>query len=111
MKDFSRGLKLDPNNERYSGAEAYLYMGMIKFEKGDLKEAKKFFSRAVKLEPALILMDGVWQFAKDVFLHTLEYLYETEKEAQKQDQATLSIAATDYLSIKKYRISESKYFF
>ena len=33
MKDFSRGLKLDPNNERYSGAEAYLYMGVIKFEK------------------------------------------------------------------------------
>ena len=54
----------------------------------------------MKLEPALILMDGVSQFAKDVFLHTLEYLYETEKAAQRQDQATLSIAATDYLSIK-----------
>lgn len=67
VEDFSRALKLDPNDERYSGAEALLYLAMIKFKKGDLKRAKQFFRRAVEMDPGLILTDKVWQLAKDGF--------------------------------------------
>jgi tetratricopeptide (TPR) repeat protein len=83
LKDHCRAIKMDPENEEYSGAEACLYSSMIMFKKGNEKWAKQFFARAVKLDPTLILKDELWEFAKAGFFPALEYLYKSAKEARK----------------------------
>ena len=59
-----RVVKLDSKNKKYCGAEAYLHLSRIWFKKEDLKNARQFFIRAVKLDPILIMMDEVWRLSK-----------------------------------------------
>jgi tetratricopeptide (TPR) repeat protein len=82
LKDFYRALKIDPKNEKCAGSDACLYLSRIMYRKGDKKRANIFFAKAIKLEPFLIYVDDVWQFARDGYFPALEYLYNTAKGVQ-----------------------------
>ena len=102
-------VKLDSKNEKYCGAEAYLHLSRIWFKKEDLKNARQFFIRAVKLDPILIMMDEVWQFAKDGFFPALEYLYKSAKKNKNKKMFKVQRKLGFSLSEQKEASKDDKY--